>query len=260
MILNEQYPVFDKRRPIYGEDYDRGWIGFNHSTSWMSQLIGNAGRYRRRSPIVISHAFIVTGEDTCVEAAFRKGVLVSSLTEQYFEMPTRYVVFRKPKGLTPEIADRICELAEAQVGKRFDNGVLVAHALNDHFLGWLMNRMTGDAAIAATDSLFNQPDAWICSELAAYVLNQIPEYAGRGNLSQRPGMLTPQELFENDEVFEPLRQADGSWKGACEMDYEPIIESDASSFAPLFGFASSTGSPASPDDGSSARQRRSCCA
>jgi hypothetical protein len=125
-------------------------------------------------------------------------------------MTSRYVVFRKPRGLTPELADRICELAEAQVGTRFDNGVLIAHALNDHFIGWLINKVTGDAARAASDALFNQKDDWICSELAAYVLNQIPQYAGKGNLAQRPGMLTPQELFENDEIFEPLPQPDGS--------------------------------------------------
>jgi hypothetical protein len=226
VIENEQAPLFDKRRPVYGKDYDRGWFGFNHSTSWMSQVIGNVGHRRQESPVVISHAFIVTGEDTCVEAAFKKGVLVTSLTEQYFNKASRYVVFRKPKGLTPELADRICELAEAQVGTRFDNGVLIAHALNDHFIGWLINKVTGDAARAASDALFNQKDDWICSELAAYVLNQIPEYAHRGNLDQRPGMLTPQELFENDDIFEPMPQPDGSLKGATEMEYVPVVEKE----------------------------------
>jgi hypothetical protein len=226
VIKNEQDPIFDKRRPVYGKDYDRGWFGFNHSTSWMSQLIGNVGHRRRESPIVISHAFVVTGEDLCVEAAFKKGVLVSSLTEQYFEKPSRYVVFRKPKGLTPELADRICELAESQVGTRFDNGVLIAHTLNDHFLGWLVNKMTGDAARAAADAAFNQKDEWICSELAAFILNQIPQYAGKGNLADRPGMLTPQELFENDEIFEPLILPDGRRVGARELQYEPIVEKE----------------------------------
>lgn len=227
MIENEQAPLFDKRRPVYGKDYDRGWIGFNHSSSWMSQVIGSVGHRRQESPVVISHAFIVTGEDTCVEAAFKKGVLVTSLTEQYFNMTSRYVVFRKPRGLTPELADRICDLAEEQVGTRFDNGVLIAHALNDHFVGWLINKVTGDAARAASDALFNQKDEWICSELAAYVLNRIPEFSEIGNLDQRPGMLTPQELFENDEIFEPMPQPDGSFRGAREMEYVPVVEKES---------------------------------
>jgi hypothetical protein len=227
VIENEQLPLFDRHRPVYGKDYDRGWIGFNHSSSWMSQVIANVGHRRQESPVVISHAFIVTGEDTCVEAAFNKGVLVTSMTEQYFNKVSRYIVFRKPQGLTPELADRIVELAEAQVGTRFDNGVLVAHALNDHFIGWLINKVTRDAARAASDALFNQKDDWICSELAAYVLNQIPEYAGKGSLDQHPGLLTPQELFENDDIFEPMPQPDGSRKGAKEMEYVPAVKNES---------------------------------
>ncbi|HEV7281581.1 MAG TPA: hypothetical protein VGN57_15375 [Pirellulaceae bacterium] len=227
MIENEQDPIFDKRRPVYGKDYDRGWVGFNHSTSWMSKVIGSDGHYRRKSSIVISHAFIVIGEDLCVEAAFRKGVLISSMTAQYFERPERYVVFRKPKNLTPELADEICRLARREVGTRFDNGLVVAHTLNDNFIAWIANKLTGGAVEAIAEAQLDQEDAWICSELTAYVLDQTPQFHGVGNLEQGATMLTPQELFENDEIFEPLPQPDGSFKGARETQFEIVYEDDA---------------------------------
>lgn len=226
MIENEQDPIFDKRRPVYGKDYDRGWFGFNHSTSWMSRVIGSDGHYRRKSSIVISHAFIVIGEDLCVEAAFRKGVLVSSLTAQYFERPERYVVFRKPRNLTPELADEICRLAEREVGTRFDNGMVLAHSLNDTFVGWIANKVTAGALEAAAEAQLGSEDEWICSGLVAYVLDQTPQFNGVGNLAGRPAMLTPQELFENDEIFEPLPQPDGSFKGARETNFEIAYEDD----------------------------------
>jgi hypothetical protein len=37
-------------------------------------------------------------------------------------------------------------------------------------------------------------------------------------------MLTPQELFENDDLFEPMPQPDGSFRGAREMEYVPVVE------------------------------------
>jgi hypothetical protein len=225
LIENEQDPIFDKRRPVYGKDYDRGWIGFNHTARVTTRIIASAGQYEAKSGIPVSHVFIVTGEDTCVEAEAGKGVLTNSLTSQYFEEPSRYVVFRKPRGLTPQIADRICELAEAKVGSKFDHGVFVAHAINDHFVGWILNKLTADGMRRLSDDLFNDPEKWICSELGVYVLNQFPEYEGIGSLSLRPGLVTPQELFENDEVFEPLPQPDGSFRGARETHPRIVEES-----------------------------------
>lgn len=196
--------VFESETPSYGKNYDRGWIGFNHASSLMSQGIALVTQSQRERGIPISHAFIVTGEDSCVEAAFGKGVVRSSLTKQYFDKPERYVVFRKPRGLHDRLADRIVECADREVGTEFNNKILLGSVARKTLLSTIVDSLyegNGDDAIA---SLCEDDDAWICSELAAYVLRQQPELAHLGVLKRPCGAIEPQLLFECDELFEPL--------------------------------------------------------
>ena len=204
--MNESKIVFRTERPQYGVDYARGWIGFNHAESNMSAIIAYLEGWERTREIVVSHAFIVSGENECIEAAFPKGVVETPLEEAYFDHDQRYVIFRKPKGLTDEIADRIVDTARKEVGDGFDHGVLANHAAQDNFLGWLINSACSGELKNYADRLIRSDDKWICSELAAYALDKQPEYAGRGVLRNSLGALTPQKLFEDDELFEPLPQ------------------------------------------------------
>ena len=196
--------VFRNRKPEYGQDYDRGWIGFNHAESNMSAIIAYLEGWEREREIIISHAFIVSGENECIEAAFPKGVVETSLDEGYFDRDDRYVIFRKPQGLNDDIAERIVAAARDEVGADFDHGVLANHAAQDNFLGWLINSACDGELKNCVDQFISADDEWICSELAAYCLDQQPEYEGRGVLSNSLGALTPQKLFEDEELFEPL--------------------------------------------------------
>lgn len=203
--------IFNTIPPVYGKDYDRGWIGFNHAGSWFSAGIAHVEQWKQVSDVTISHVFVVTGDDECVEAAYPKGVVRSKLSVEYWPKSDRYVVFRKPKGLTPEIADRIITTAEAELGAGFDFHTTANLALQKDFIGWIINRLTDDAANRAVDYLIEDDNAWLCSALGAYCLKSQPEYDGVGILRNRPGMITPQELFEDDDLFEPVARADGSY-------------------------------------------------
>jgi len=202
--------IFNTTPAKYGEDYDRGWIGFNHAGSWFSKGIAQVQQWNQVSDVTVSHVFVVTGEDECVEAAYPKGVVRSKLSEEYWPKDDRYVIFRKPKGLTPELADRIAKAAEAELGTDFDYHTTANLALQKNFVGWIVNWMTSDEANRAIDSWVEDDSRWLCSALGAYCLKSQPEFDGIGILEKQPGMLTPQELFESDEIFEPVQRTDGS--------------------------------------------------
>lgn len=204
MASKTQDLVFRTDRPTYGTDYGLGWIGFNHAESNMSAMIAHFERWHRTSDIVISHVFVVTGANECIEAAFPDGVVETNLQEAYFDRDDRYVVFRQPKSLRDDVARRIAETARRQVGANFDHSELVNHAAQNNFVGWLLNTLSRDALRNGVDRFMDADDEWICSELAAYCLNQQPEFAGRGVLSHSLGAITPQQLFEDEEIFEPF--------------------------------------------------------
>lgn len=202
--------IFNTTPATYGEDYHRGWIGFNHADSWFSKGIAQVEQWRQASDVTVSHVFVVTGEDECVEAAYPKGVVRSKLSKEYWPKEDRYVIFRKPKGLTPELADRITQTAEEQLGTDFDYATTTNLALQKNFLGWIVNWLTDDEVNRAGNYLVEGDSRWLCSALGAYCLKSQKEFDGIGVLKNRPGMITPQELFECDELFDPVFRTDGS--------------------------------------------------
>jgi len=201
--------TFNTSPPKYGVDYAKGWIGFNHAGSWFSAGIAHVQRWKKVSDITVSHVFIVSGEDECIEAAYPKGVVRSKLSEAYWSKDDRYVIFRRPKNLTSEIADRIVDTAEAEIGREFDFATTANLAVQKNFIGWIANTLTQDEMNRTVDWLIEDDNAWLCSALGAYCLKSQPEYDGMGVLKNRPGMLTPQELFEADELFDPVAREDG---------------------------------------------------
>lgn len=198
--------IFYDRRPEWGKDYGLGWIGFNHAESTMSAAIAHVQQWEKEKQATVSHAFIVTGPNECIEAAFPKGVVRTPLDKLYFERDDRYVLFRKPRGLDDQMAGSIVGLAEAHVGDRFDHAKLANLAVQNNFVGWLVNSSCNGFVRDAVDRVIDADDQWICSELAAYCLNAQPSLRGRGVLSRSLGSLTPQRLFDDDDVFEPLER------------------------------------------------------
>lgn len=187
--------------PQFGENYKPGFIGFTHTGSaQQTRGITRFSRWSRLSDIHVSHVFVVTAEDECVEAVPGKGIIKSALG-RYFEDPKTQVFFRKPRKCSPALGQRIADAALAQVGTKYENLLLAAQTLEGSFLRrWLMTHFRG-CPDHFSGRLLNRDSRWISCELAAYCLDCQPEYADKGILAQQAHGITPQELFEDQEIF-----------------------------------------------------------
>src|SRR4051794_20755476 len=123
----------NRHRPAFGRDFGVGWVGFVYSPSMLSTAIAVLTMPDRRSGVTITHAFVVTGPDECVEANLPDGVVANKLGEGYLDRDDRLVIFRKPRGLTPEAGERIAARARSQVGARFDYGAFVTGGVTQNF-------------------------------------------------------------------------------------------------------------------------------
>ncbi len=193
------------KEPVYGENYKKGYIGFTYfKKSFISNGIAYITRWARMSDIMVSHALVVTGENTCVEALIDKGVIETHLTD-YFENPECQIFFRKPVGLTNQIADSIALLAEGQLGTKYNHKLIVAQAMQGTFIGKLINKVFNNNPDILASKLLNRDDKWICSELAAYCLDEQEKYRNKGVLRHSNETIDPQELFEDDLIFQKWR-------------------------------------------------------
>jgi len=191
--------------PEYGKHYAKGYAGFTyhkdhifaHGTAWFT-------RWDRMSDIIVTHALLVTGENECVEAV-GSGVRKSDL-QSYFDDPECQIFFRKPRGLNDDIAERLKQKAYPEIGKAYDNTLIVDDALYGTLLGRLLNACTGGNVHDWLSRQMDEADKWICSELVAYCLDSQPEYRDKGILSHPNCAINPQQLFEDDEIFAPWKK------------------------------------------------------
>ena len=90
--------------PKFGEDYWAGQIFFSFDQdSFISKGIALFTNFENYSHIPVSHCGIITGPNTCLEAA-AGGVQESDFIEKYVNDPTVTVFLRSPNGLTTEKA------------------------------------------------------------------------------------------------------------------------------------------------------------
>jgi hypothetical protein len=198
----QQYPDFKSIAPVYHKTHDRGYIGFTyHHQSFVSQGIAWFTRWSKLGDITVTHALVVTGEDECVEA-LSDGVCRTKLS-RYFNDPKCAIFFRKPRNWEGQIGNRIADLGLSQEGVKYDYGLIVADAIRGSFLGHLIAECFKGDKDDILSKLLNDDTKWICSELAAYVLDEQPEYHDKGILNKEADTITPQELFEDGTIFEP---------------------------------------------------------
>jgi hypothetical protein len=182
-------------QPQYGVNYNKGYIGFTFDTADpVSHGIAYFQKWQRYQALSVAHCFIVSGRDSMIEATFPR--VREHHLDPIFQNPKRYVFFRKPKGLTPDIADRLIEAATRLIGDPYELDLLVAHAAAHTFLGRIL-RLKNKLV-----NLFDSPDKWICSELVAHCMDLQDEYRDVGCLINQSAAITPQMLFEDEELFE----------------------------------------------------------
>lgn len=195
-------------KPEFGINYKNGYIGFSftdnsfidNGVAWFSRW--EKGRSSNLPDLNISHAFIVSGKDECIEALDMSGVSLSPLTK-YFNDPHTHVCFRKPLGLTDEIATRMLLDASRLLGSPYDLVLVAGHIISDSFSGKLLEEITNGKSRELITWLFQTKGKYICSELCAEVLRKRPEYANKGVLAKPQYSLDPQTLFQDEIIFSP---------------------------------------------------------
>jgi hypothetical protein len=201
---------YNTLEPVYGKNYKQGYIGFGYAGNrFISKGIAHFTRLHRLGDVKVSHAFIVSGRDECIEARIKGGVQRNSLT-QYFDNPEYQIFFRKPRDLTVDIANAIIAAAETQLGTKYDTALFFSQAVNGSWLGTILKRAFGSKPDKMLSALMNNDNRWICSELAAYALDQQPQYHDKGILKDPHETIDPQELFEDTEIFTPWKMAEES--------------------------------------------------
>jgi hypothetical protein len=206
--------------PVYGVNYNKGYIGFTYdSDNPIAQGIAYFTKWDQIHEIHASHVLIVTGEDSCIEADGATNRVHEVPLAPYFAPSNKQVFFRKPVGLTDEIADRIVNVLRPEIGKTYDFFLILAHALAGSVPGHVIDRLSGKKLSVFLCEALNNPDSYICSELAAYALDQQPEYKDEGTLALPDSTISPQELFEDDVTFE-------AWKREIPESYRRILMPD----------------------------------
>jgi hypothetical protein len=192
--------------PIFTHDYDVGWCGFTDTGGGIADAIGYGERWERQGAKdpVVTHAFIVTGENQGIEAHLETGVAVFDL-RKYSQDQNCALYFRKPAGWTISLGKRIAETAAKTppFGQPYDTNLIVGDAVCDTLLGHALNWITRGLFKKAVCKAFNKSGRWICSEDVAFVLQQQPELRDLGCLANPVNTIDPQQLFEDKAVFTP---------------------------------------------------------
>ncbi|MCE2673029.1 MAG: hypothetical protein LW635_05400 [Microcystis sp. 53598_E5] len=171
--------------PVYGVNYNKGYIGFTYDgTHPVGRGIAYFTKWDKMSNISATHALIVTG--------------------------------RKPKDLTDEIAERIVEILKPESGKKYDYKLILAHAFSGSLPGQILSLLSRQKIKKLLSEALNCPDKWICSELAAYALDEQPEYRDIGVLINPNSTINPQKLFEDDLIFQ-------AWENQVAAKFKDLI-------------------------------------
>lgn len=189
-------------KPEFGVNYDIGWAGFVWHDSFIADGIAWFTRRHRKGNPKVDHVFVVTGNNTLVEAN-SDGVDPESMDE-YFKQPGYSVYLRKPKFWTPDLGSRIAAKANTYIGYPYDFGLIAGDAISNSIIGQITNDLTDDLfddwITRATDS----SRAMICDKLYVLAAKDQPELKGLGTLGVPPSENNPQMLFGDDAIFEEV--------------------------------------------------------
>ena len=190
--------------PAFSDNYKPGYVGFTYTGSpLLSRGISYFTRWSRLSDIHVTGVLVVTGENEGVELTGGREVTKVDLAK-LFDDPKTQIFFRKPRKCTSSLGEAIAATAIAQVGTRFDQLVVAAQILEGSFLKrWISSQF---APARFLSRLAQRDGRWLGAELAAYCLDCQPAYAGRGLLGRTSCEISPQDLFEDEELFSAWSQ------------------------------------------------------
>lgn len=192
-------------KPEYGKNYRKGDIGFTYNSgSLVSEGIAYFTRWERMSDIRVSHCFVVAAQFDVIEA-LPDGISRTDIT-RYFNNPKINVFFRKPNEWTPQMGEKIVTHAATHIGTEYDWRLDLAHGISGSMMGHLATKITGDAWHRRVCEWMNDPKKWMCSEMGSDCLQAIPILRPKGCLQYPACTISPQELFEDNDVFEAWKK------------------------------------------------------
>lgn len=188
--------------PQFGVNYQPGYIGFTFTRdSEISKGIAYFERWERLSDIKVSHVLIVSGANECIEAHAGEGVARAPL-DKYFNDPHTLIFFRQPKRWAPELGQRIVDAAAAKIGCKYNFELIAADMMADSLFGHWCNQIFHNYPRRFVARLLDQTNEFICSQLGSYSMAVQPEFKGVGCLEFPLDTIEPQELFEDEQLFE----------------------------------------------------------
>lgn len=197
----------ESREPQFGINYMTGHIGFAFKDDFIvSKGIAYFTRWDDYNDIPVSHALVVTGDGKCVEALGEKDEVMEDGLDKYFNDEHYHIFFREPANFNVDVGQRVAVVACSKKGEKYDYGLIVANAIAGTILGHVIDKLTDGAFDGDLCAMCNDNKKWICSELAAYALNEQPEYKGKGVLAKGADTITPQILFEDEVIFKPWKK------------------------------------------------------
>lgn len=190
--------------PLWGVNLDVGYVGFSfQSNDFISIGIAFFEKFQAYGNVPVSHAFIVSGPDSCIEA-LGTGVQESNLMDR-FNNPHIHVMFRKPKGWDKPMGDQIARAARQHVGDHYAYWTILAQAMARNAFGTILNKLTRNWPDRVVSKLLDNKRSEICSELCCLSLRCVPSLRYLGCLNMPPAMISPQQLFGDEQVFEPWK-------------------------------------------------------
>lgn len=194
--------------PDYEVNYKTGYIGFlNKGADVTSIGIAYFTGWDMISDIHVTHTLIVAGEDQCIEADMVNNTVKVCTLSKYFNDPNCQIFFRKPIFFNDSVGYAIAHKASLEVGKEYDFGAILTQGLSGSFPGRMLDRLLTGKLEELLGNLLNHPDKWICSELVAYTLDEQLFYRDKGILKRPNSTISPQELFQDTEIFAPWKHS-----------------------------------------------------
>jgi len=195
--------------PVWKQNYDLGWPFFQFTDNeFVSKGICWFTAWREWPiRISVSHCGVCVGPDECIEA-LAGGVKLSNLHDR-FDDPHTHVFFRKPAWYDREpcTGRRLSNAAYELRGSPYAYSLIVAKAFTQSPIGRGLNRLFCGKMSPLLCTLAHWPGTMDCDGVVGRVIREAGHWEGCLRKGRNVNALTPQIIFEDQELFCP-------WLGA----------------------------------------------
>lgn len=191
-----------EQKPQFHVNYDVGYDGF---VARQKDFIAAGIKWFERWDAIpgtppVSHALKIVGENQTIEA-FGDGVHYGKLSDLLND-PDAALIVRKPKGWTPELGERLKAEAEKHLGEKYNYMLIVALAIAHSYFGRWLDKLTKGKFATWIEGIADRKRYDICSVCVSRINNAMPEFQGKGVLSNPLYDITPIMLCGDQTIYE----------------------------------------------------------